>query len=270
VPNRHPPAGGVRTRMAHKARIIRGDSWGTQLQQALEASPLDVDSWMQQHTRLLKSDQHSRVGLLQLQHQSCYLKLYRPKSALQHCLFRLGRGRPVRSFDVARQLASSAVPLPRPLACLLVPEGMLLLTEGLCDALNLSELWRQQLVQVPDSQVLPCAGQTIAQLHRAGYAHGDCKWHNLLWANDKVYLIDLDGAAPAPVGGAEQARDLARFTLNAEELGVDAQLYERFLAAYLQGVGETRQVTIDRMMPILHKLRRRHLNKYGERGQHLL
>ena len=268
--NRHPPAGGVRTRMVHKARIIRGDSWGTQLQQALAASPLDVDSWMQQHTRLLKSDQHSRVGLLQLRHQSCYLKLYRPKSALQHCLSRLGRGRAVRSFDVAEQLAASAVPLPRPLACLLVTEGMLLLTEGLCDALNLSELWRQQLVQAADSQILPAAGQTIAQLHLAGYAHGDCKWHNLLWANDRVYLVDLDGAAPASRGGAGQARDLARFTLNAEELGVGAPLYERFLAAYLQGVGSTRQATIDRMMPILHKLRRRHVKKYGERGQHLL
>jgi len=252
-----------------KARIIRGDSWGAALREALVASPLDVMSWMQQHTQLLKSDDHSRVGLLQLRHQTCYLKLYCHKSTLQQCLFRLGRGRPVRSFDVACQLASSAVALPQPRACLLVPEGMLLLTEGICGGTNLSELWREPLAETTARQLLHCAAETIAHLHVAGYAHGDCKWNNLLWADNRVYLVDLDGATRAPRGGTGQARDLARFTLNAEELGVDADLYELFLAAYLHCTGEPRQAMIARMKPILQKLRRRHVNRYGERGRRL-
>ncbi len=119
-------------------------------------------------------------------------------------------------------------------------------------------------------QVLLGAGESVARLHRAGYAHGDCKWNNLLWTGQQCYLVDLDGAGKASIGSAKQARDLARFTLNAEELAIGPELYEHFLESYLQGVSVSRSVVIDQMMPVLRMLRDRHLAKYGERGQRLL
>jgi tRNA A-37 threonylcarbamoyl transferase component Bud32 len=118
--------------------------------------------------------------------------------------------------------------------------------------------------------VLHSAGESVARLHRAGYAHGDCKWSNLLWTGGQCYLVDLDGAGKAPIGSAKQARDLARFTLNAEELDIGPELYEFFLQGYLQGVSVSRSVAIDQMMPSLRLLRDRHLAKYGERGRRLL
>jgi tRNA A-37 threonylcarbamoyl transferase component Bud32 len=260
--------------MPDSTRIIRGgssgDGWGVALQDLLATSSKDTAAWMQQHTRLLKSDTNSLVGLLQLQHEACYLKLYRYKSTLQKLLFRLGRGRPVRSFDVACKLVESEVPVPRPRACLLVPGGVLLLTEGIAGGGNLNDLWREQPAHDKFRQVLHGAGESVAHLHRAGYAHGDCKWSNLLWAGRQCYLVDLDGVGKAPLGSAKQARDLARFTLNAEELDIGPELYELFLESYLQGVGASRHGLIARMTPILHLLRDRHLAKYGERGQHLL
>ena len=255
--------------MIEQRRIIRGDSWGLCLQQVLARAATDTASWMQRETQLLKSDANSLVGLLSLQDQCCYLKLYRYKSHVQKMLFRMGRGRAVRNFDIACKLATNGVPVPRPLACLQVPEGLLLLTEAIAGGSDLADLWQQQPAGAEAGKLLQGAGAAIARLHRAGYAHGDCKWNNLLCARDQFYLVDLDGAHKASAGSARQARDVARFTLNAEELAIGLPRYEMFLASYLQGVDEPRTDVIAGMLPILHTLRARHLTKYGERGQPL-
>ena len=250
---------------------MRGEHSVAALRDLLATPPVDAAAWMEQHTRVLKSDTHCRVGLLSLQQQELYLKLYLFKSATQGLLLRLGprHNRALRSFDVAAELVKSDVPVPAPRACLQVPGGMLLLAEAITNSDNLHNVWRQRSADEDAVRWLRGAGQAIARLHLAGYAHGDCKWHNLLWTGEQVYLVDLDGAGKASRDGAGQTRDLARFTLNAEELAVSSALYEQFLQAYLQYAGRSRDELINRMMPILRKLRDRHLAKYGERGQRL-
>ena len=65
--------------MPDKLRIIRGgssgassaESWGLALQDMLATSSKDTAAWMQQHTRLLKNDTNSLVGLLQLRDEAC-------------------------------------------------------------------------------------------------------------------------------------------------------------------------------------------------------
>ena len=256
--------------VSDKTRIIRGGVWGVALQELLASSNIGTTQWMQQQTRLLKDDTNSRVGLLQLQSRACCLKLYVSKSARQKLLFRLGQGRAVRSFDSARMLAAAQVPVPEPLACLWVPEGMLLLTQGLATSRNFNELWRQQSEPREPARLLQAAGVAIAQLHRSGYAHGDCKWSNLLWDDQQCYLVDLDGTRKAPFAGVRQARDLARFTLNAEELGIAPERYALFLESYLHGTGASADAVIAAMLPWLDTLRQRHIVKYGERGHRLV
>ncbi len=169
---------------------------------------------MERHTRLLKSDTFSRVGLLELQGQCCFLKLYLAKSSLQRVGFRLGYGRGVHSFDAARRLARASLPVPSPLACLLVEEGMVLLTEGIANSRDLRSLWLEQPAAGAASQLMQAAGDTLAALHLAGFAHGDCKWSNLLWNEVQMYLVDLEAVravtaarrpatapAPAPAAG---------------------------------------------------------------------
>jgi hypothetical protein len=93
------------------------------------------------------------------------------------------------------------------------------------------------------------AGENLATLHRVGYAHGHCKWNNLFWDGHHAYLIDLDDARKCRFRGIEQAQDLARFTLNAEELSIGLEIFELFLEPYLQGVEETRREVLERFLP---------------------
>ena len=255
--------------VSDKTRIIRGGTWGAALQERLATSTIGTSQWMQEQTRLLKDDINSRVGLLQLRSRECCLKLYVSKSARQNLLFRLGQGRAVRSFDIAYRLTAARVPVPEPLACLRVPEGMLLLTQGLAGSRNLNEIWREQGEPQEPAGLLQAAGVAVARLHRGGYAHGDCKWSNLLWDDQQCYLVDLDDTRKAPLAGVRQARDLARFTLNAEELGITAELYALFLGSYLHGTGASRDSVVTAMLPWLETLRQRHSVKYGERGHRL-
>lgn len=251
-------------------RILRGDAWASSLRELLLPVPIDMAIWMEQHTRLLKSDSHSRVGLLQLQGQLCYLKFYRRKSPWQQLLFRLGRGRGIQSYDVASELLARGVAVPEARACLLVGEGMLLLTEGMENSQDLKALWQAGLADCRQDELLRAAGVTLAQVHRAGFSHGDCKWSNLLWSGQQFYLVDLEAAQRASTLGVGQARDLARFSVNAEDLGVAPARYEQFMQSYLEGTGHSREEVVECLMPPLGELRLRHLSKYGERGARLL
>ena len=106
-------------------------------------------------------------------------------------------------------------------------------------------------------------------MHGAGFSHGDTKWSNLLWDGSTVTLVDLD-AVRRSADRSRRARDLARFTLNAEEMNVPASLYDHFLESYQLATGENRAKLEKMTLRALHGLRRRHLKRYGPRGHRLL
>lgn len=222
---------------------------------------------MNDHCRVVKRDSHSRVALGELQRKHCYLKLYQPKSSLQRLAFRLGRGRAVQAFDNAALLAASNIPVPGPLACLRVQGGLLLVTEGMEQGRDLKSCWQGEELMTP---LLLAAAGSIASLHRSGFAHGDSKWSNLLWSDNHVYLVDLEAVRACSPGSAAQWRDLARFTVNAEDLGLPSADYEGFLTRYCQQMDIDREAAIAAMQVPLGRLRRRHQGKYGQRGARLV
>ena len=112
------------------SRVLRGEHWGRLLQQRLPADR-GLRGWMQANLQILKEDQASLVGLLQFDGASCYLKYYQGRTTLQSALYRYRRGRPLRAFDGAAALWNAGVAVPRPLCCLAVPGGAMLLTEGI-------------------------------------------------------------------------------------------------------------------------------------------
>lgn len=256
--------------MSANSTILRGDEWACELQDRLDSVDGDVTDWMVERTRLLKNDSTSVVGLLQLERGLCCLKLYRYQSALRRGLLYLGHGRPLRSFDTGQAMASQGLPVARPLACLRVADGGLLLTEGIADAQDMQSLWRAGPDNTRRRQLLLGSADALAQLHRSAYAHGDCKWSNLLCNGEQWWLVDLDATAKAPPGSGRQARDLARYILNAEEMAVSAAEFDVFLSSYLQGTGQSRQQVVGQVMAPLRKLRARHLARYGPRGEPLL
>lgn len=245
--------------------LLRGGDWAASFQRELPPGP--PEQWLESHCRVVKRDSHSLVALGELQQGHCYLKFYRPKSPLQRLAFALGHGRALQAFDQAALLAASGIRVPAPLACLRVPGGMLLVTEGMAQARDLKSCWQQGEVMRP---LLAAAAQALADLHRGGYAHGDCKWSNLLWSDNCLYLVDLEAVQACEPGSPAQWRDLARFTVNAEDLSLPGADYEAFLAGYCQLRGVSREALVAEMAPALARLRRRHRDKYGERGARLL
>ena len=233
-------------------------------------SAADVESWMELETRILKRDARSRVGLLTLEHELCYVKFYHAKSAWQSCLFRLGYGRGIRSFDMAKKLVLAGVAVPEPRACLRVPGGMLLLTEGLSGATDLKNLW---LGKPPADELrilMAAAGRALSELHTAGYVHGDCKWSNLVDSGGRFFFVDLEAVRTARKNQPGIARDLARFTVNAEDMGLAPEQYQVFLSTYAEGVGLQNDQLLQAMSTPLQRLRRKHLATYGARGNPLV
>jgi tRNA A-37 threonylcarbamoyl transferase component Bud32 len=247
---------------------VRGNSWAAAVGELLE--PADLPAWMEKHTRVVKRDTHSCVGSLSVKGRHCFLKYYRCKSLLQRLQFRLGRGRAVNSFDNARALRASGLEVPEPLACLRVPDGMLLLAEGIEHGADLKSLWLEGQADARLEQLMQHAGAALAALHNAGFSHGDCKWSNFLVAGERMYLIDLEAVSICNKTGQECARDLARFTLNAEDMGLSRPLYDAFLGTYAEAMGILPGDVTSRMAPRLSRLRQRHLEKYGQRGHQLV
>ena len=258
-------------------KFLRGSDWAERLAERLASAPADTATWMEHHTRLLKSDTYSRVGLLQVRQQLCYLKLYLAKSPLHQFGFKLGYGRGLRAFDRANELARRGLRVPRAHACLLVPEGMLLLTEGMAGGRDLRALWQGRPAADQAALLMNGAGAALAALHGVGYAHGDCKWSNLLWCDGSVCLVDLEAVREVTIDRfgklplhPRQLRDLARYTIDAEELGVGAVGFELFLASYCAHRGCDRALLVDAMQAALAAIRRRHRARYGISSDPLL
>ena len=255
-------------------RIRRGPIWGKRLGQQLLGFGGDTTDWMGQNTQLLKSDKYSRVGLLELEQQACYLKYYQSKSWGQSALFQLGIGRGFRSFEGALALRGKGVSVPEPLSCVLVPGGMMLLTRAIEQARDLKAEWLDGPDRHRQSTLMEQAGYALDGFHAAGYCHGDCKWSNFLWSQGQCYFVDLEAVEHVRAGGIQssnkQARDIARFVLNAEDLGVNEAELEPFLRAYLGESRMRKSELIACILPALDRLRARHARRYGVRGGRLL
>jgi tRNA A-37 threonylcarbamoyl transferase component Bud32 len=254
--------------MAGKVRIKRGDVWAARLKEQLKASPVGAAEWMEEHTQILNSNVDTLSGLLQVDDELAYLKLYRFNSFRRKLQFRLGRAQSLRNFRRALDLGKKGLAVPKPLACLAVQQGTLLVTEGMSSGGNLAELWYNRAADDAFDAVMRSAGETLAALHVAGCTYGDCRWFNLFWNGERVYLTYFDVTRKSRVGGIQQARDLARFTANAEEFGIGSELFEHFLEVYLQGVSGTRREVVERMIRPLYRIRGQHLA--GGCGQRLV
>jgi tRNA A-37 threonylcarbamoyl transferase component Bud32 len=247
--------------------VLRGGDWAAE---AMRQLPAAADSWLRQEGRVLKADRHSVVSLVQLQGETCYVKSYAAKNVLQQGIFALGRGRATDAYDAAVALTDAGVAVPAAKACLLLEGSMLLVAQGLPAAQDLKAIWTQAPAPIRPQELLQTAGETLAALHGAGFAHGDCKWSNLLWDQNQFYLVDLEAVARCPLQHRKQARDLARFTVNAEDLGVEAEQYGHFLDGYCTRLNLGRGSVMDSMRGDLVRFRARHRDKYGERGARLI
>jgi len=167
-------------------------------------------------------------------------------------------------------LHRKGVPVARPLCCLLVSEGSLLLTEGLTRGIDYSSRWQQLPSEQEQKAMMTCAAQTLAQLHLLKYFHGDCQWNNLLWREGQCYVVNLDLAGKSRFGASRRAVDLARFTADAEEREIDPELYGLFLDTYVRAIEIPREQLLEKMKSPLAKFRSSHEQQHGVMAEPLL
>jgi tRNA A-37 threonylcarbamoyl transferase component Bud32 len=249
--------------------ILRDKGLAQPLARLVAGASPGFEQWLEQHANVIKRDNHSCVGLLTVAGSPCYLKFYRSKSPWQKIGFRLGKGRGLHSFDLANAMLDARVSVPGPLACLLINEGLLLLTQAVAGA-DLKAAWLAEPDEQVAAQLMHSAGQTVGQMHAAGFAHGDCKWSNILCDGPSQWLADLEAVQRVSPGSSPQMRDLARFTLNGEDFSLPADQYQQFWLGYCEHSGDSSERLQKEILVPLRQLRARHLAKYGARGQRLL
>ncbi|MEM1155292.1 MAG: lipopolysaccharide kinase InaA family protein [Pseudomonadota bacterium] len=256
--------------MRERYRALRGQQWSTKLVATLPPATTSLVGWMEQHTRLIKQDRYSRVGLLQVDGHGCFLKLYLAKSTLQKAGFHLHIARGLRAFDAGRALRQAGLAVPETRACLLVPEGVLLMTEALAGEGDLREIGLADPDQINTAKHLRLAADVLSDLHLKGFKHGDCKWSNLLLYEGRFFLVDLERAKRIKIKAQGLARwhlkqleDMARFTADAERFGVRSDVFAIFVERYCDSFSCDSELLLQSVKPHLEHIRRRHLRRYG-------
>ncbi len=204
--------------------MLRGGDWAVE---AMRQLPAAADSWLRQEGRVLKADRHSVVALVQLQGETCYVKSYAAKNVLQQGIFALGRGRATDAYDAAVALTDAGVAVPAAKACLLLEGSMLLVAQGLPAAQDLKAIWTQAPAPIRPQELLQTAGETLAALHGAGFAHGDCKWSNCSVTRTSFTWWTWKPSR-CPLQHRKQARDLARFTVECRRPGRGSRAVRAF------------------------------------------
>ncbi|NND67789.1 MAG: hypothetical protein HKN19_09395 [Halioglobus sp.] len=249
--------------MKDRPVILRGDAWAARLQGHLSTPPDEARAWMAEHTHRLKDEKYAVSGLLRLGGDLCFLKFYGFRwPGARHAL-RFHAPRALRAFDAAASLRWQEVAVPRPRACLLVRPGLLVLSKGIEAAETLHYLFSGGIKDDLASHLMRAAGEEIAQMHLSGHAHGDLRWNNLLWGRDRLYISHLEKARRVARQSARQWRDLAQFTVDAEELGIDPWHYEQFMEAYTRRVEIDKESLVERMRGPLGRIRNKHWARYG-------
>jgi tRNA A-37 threonylcarbamoyl transferase component Bud32 len=251
------------------SQVVRGSAQNPVVAELLEVVAYPVYRWFEEQVDIRKQSRNSVVGFLNIANRRYYLKLFVAHTFWQRSFISLGFSRALKSYDKANTLAACGIPVPAPQACLRHRDGIVLVTEALTGGNDMQALWEEDTLAV-DQQCWAAAGGLLADLHNASYYHGDYKWSNLLWRAGHFTLLDLEGVRSIIPGSARLYKDIARFTLNAEDMAAPAENYELFLAAYANSRGVSRREVALNTMPYLKQLRSRHEKKYGSRGHVLM
>ena len=200
---------------------------------------------------------------------SWFVKRY-SYSGLRRLAARLGRERARRNYVISMAWQAAGIPVPQPLACLVAPGTATswFVCEALDGAIDMHELTRhgQPEADAVQRQILFTGLQLLARVHQAGWSHGDAKWANFILSADyqQIWLVDLDAARRCKLGSRRQARDLARFCLNAREAGFDTGLIQQALQDYLSRTGSDSDRFLAWVDHYHDKVMRRHQTSSGD------
>ena len=212
--------------------------------------------WPPTPDKLLRDNSKLQAFVWHHQEQRLFVKCFRYQG-LRRLAARFGRERGLAGFRAAERLRAAGIDTPAALA--LVRDSNCrsswLLTQMLDSTTNCHQLAEAGLSDDMKQQLLQAGLALLVKLHQSGHAHGDFKWANLMWqqTQDRLWLIDLDGVKACRPGSKPQLRDLARFLLNAEEVGLGADVRDAAFQSYCA------------QMQLLPELARRHFDASYQR-----
>lgn len=105
----------------------------------------------------------------------------------------LSRSRVWREWRLLDELRKANLPVPRPIAAAVHRRGLLyradIITDRVPNAAPLSDTIEHRSLP---AQIWKSIGQTVRRMHDLGVWHADLNAHNILIANEQVWLIDFD------------------------------------------------------------------------------
>ena len=121
------------------------------------------------------------------------------------------RTRAFAEFRLLQALAARGLPVPAPVAARYVRHGLAYRADLLMQRIPQSETLAQWIAQDRvDEATLARVGATVAAFHAAGAYHADLNAHNVMFGDDRVYLIDFDRSELRAPSRGWQAANLAR------------------------------------------------------------
>ena len=237
-----------------------------------------VNDWFNSEAKIIKRDKYSRVGFVQEENiGKIYIKHYSAKSWWHRISMFFNQGRAGRSFKVSDELLRNGISVPIPYALITangsfgLPDSSYYLCQGLVKGKDFKSFYLSSDVKNSDliKDRLQYIGRQLAGLHNCGYVHGDFKWSNIIFQGSKLFFVDLDNTSKINSLDIE-AKDLARFILNAEELMTDKTVFNYFMKAYRKSRKNASINLMLRCKKDLEKLRNKHLVRYGNRGWRLI
>lgn len=220
--------------MAMQERI-REDAAGAILFDAAVSPQVDADwfepqAWRERGALRQQAGGRGGVAIVDTPAGECVLRHYRRGGLVARLMSErylwtgAARTRSFREFRLLARIAELGLPSAPPVACRYRREGLFytadLITRRIANAQTLAQCLASGRL---DGEMAERVGALVARFHRANIWHADLNAHNVLVADDALYLIDFDrGRERASAEGWRQA-NLLRLRRSLVKLGAAAQ-----------------------------------------------
>lgn len=152
-----------------------------------------------------------------------------------------GRSRGFAEFSLLAELRQRGLPVPAPITARYVRRGLYytadLITRTIENARTLTEIIAARRF---DTALAGQVGALVAHFHAAGVDHADLNAHNILVADEKLWLIDFDRGEIRGTGTAWKLANLARLKRSLLKVGacdhdealLDREIWAPLMRAY--------------------------------------
>jgi 3-deoxy-D-manno-octulosonic acid kinase len=154
------------------------------------------------------------------------------------------RSRGFAEFSLLAELSRRGLPVPEPVAARYRRRGVYytadLITRTIENAQTVTELIAAQRF---DASLAGRVGALVARFHAAGVDHADLNTHNILLADDVLWLIDFDRGEIRLTGTAWKLSNLARLkrsllkvgACDHDEAALDGEIWGPLMRGYERG-----------------------------------